>query len=72
MSKWFIAECILDELRHKRSLSIGVVRIYYFGVGEVVRIDAVAANGERWSSEHETYYQAVVGLAELMGEADWE
>ncbi|HYE63783.1 MAG TPA: hypothetical protein VD997_17460 [Phycisphaerales bacterium] len=62
-----VAEAILATLREHHQLSIGVVGIEYPGVGQVWRIDASNAAGERWTVEHADYYSACVALAELVG-----
>jgi len=62
-----LAEAVLGTMRQHLKLSIGVVGVTRLGVGEVWRIDASDASGERWAAEHEDYYTAACMLAELVG-----
>jgi hypothetical protein len=69
MSDAALAIRVLETIRQSLRLSIGEVRYYDFEQGcELWAINARSADGsESWTAKAEDFYEAVCGLATLVG-----
>jgi len=62
-----LATVLLDTIRKSMRLGIGEIHYCYESGRLVWRLTATATDGQKWTGEHEDYYQAALLLAELVG-----